>query len=89
MGLLDHLEELRVRLLRSVLVFFVAFLVCWGQAERIYLFLEQPIRPLLPEGTKLAFLGITDPADTVPVLIGLDACGFPPLQKNMAAQVPL
>lgn len=61
MGLLDHLEELRVRLLRSVIVLFVAFLACWPLADRIYDFLAQPIYRHLPEGTKLAFLGITDP----------------------------
>ncbi|MEM6793483.1 MAG: twin-arginine translocase subunit TatC [Acidobacteriota bacterium] len=61
MGLLDHLEELRVRLLRSVLVLFGAFLLCWPLKEHIYAFLAAPIHELLPEGTKLNFLGPTDP----------------------------
>lgn len=61
MGLLEHLEELRVRLLRAVVVLFVAFLVCWPLSKQIYQFLAQPIYAHLPEGSKLAFLGITDP----------------------------
>lgn len=61
MGLLDHLEELRQRLIRAVVALFVAFLVCWPLADRIYAFLARPIYAHLPEDTKLAFLGVSDP----------------------------
>ena len=61
MGLLDHLEELRQRLIRSVVALLLAFFVCWPFSDRIYDFLAQPIYAHLPEGTKLAFLGVTDP----------------------------
>lgn len=62
MGLLEHLEELRTRIIRSLVVLFVAFLACWTQATRIYEFLAQPIYKLLPEDEgKLVFLGVTDP----------------------------
>jgi sec-independent protein translocase protein TatC len=33
----------------------------WGFREPIFLFLARPIQPFLPEGRRLAFLGITDP----------------------------
>jgi sec-independent protein translocase protein TatC len=61
MSLLEHLEELRNRLLRSLLAVGVAFFVCWAFAGRIFTFLARPIYEYLPEGTRLAFLGVTDP----------------------------
>ena len=41
--LLDHLVELRSRLIKSLLAFFGAFLVCFYFAEPIYGFLVQPL----------------------------------------------
>ncbi|MEM7583128.1 MAG: twin-arginine translocase subunit TatC [Acidobacteriota bacterium] len=61
MGLLDHLEELRKRLVRALLGFVVTFVICYGFSKQIYAFLAIPIYEHLPEGTRLAFLGITDP----------------------------
>ncbi len=61
MGLLNHLDELRRRLVRGLAAFMVTFLVCFAFAEQIYAFLARPIYRFLPEGTKLVFLGITDP----------------------------
>lgn len=61
MSLMEHLEELRNRLVRSLAAFGVAFAVCWSFASPIYEFLAQPIYRYLPEGKKLVFLGITDP----------------------------
>lgn len=61
MGLLDHLEELRNRILHSVVAVFVAFLGCWIYSSEIFGFLAAPIYRFLPEGTKLTFLGVTDP----------------------------
>jgi sec-independent protein translocase protein TatC len=39
----------------------VAFVFCWLVVERIADFLAQPIYRALPEGTRLTFLGVTDP----------------------------
>ncbi|MFW6012506.1 MAG: twin-arginine translocase subunit TatC, partial [bacterium] len=61
MTLLDHLEELRKRLLYSLIAVLVALLGAWSFKEQIFLFLSRPIEPFLPEGRKLAFLGVTDP----------------------------
>jgi sec-independent protein translocase protein TatC len=60
MSLLDHLEELRKRLLQSVIVLAVAFLPCWYYHDQIFAFLQAPIQRVQP-GLKLAFLGLTDP----------------------------
>ena len=61
MSLLEHLEELRVRIVRSLIAVTVAFGFCWFFVERIAEFLAQPIYDALPEGTRLTFLGVTDP----------------------------
>lgn len=61
MSLLDHLAELRRRLLWSAAALGVAFALCWTVVGEIFELLARPVYPLLPEGTRLAFLGITDP----------------------------
>lgn len=61
MTLLDHLEELRRRIVYSLIAVVVALLVAWTFREPIYAFLFRPIQPFLPPGKKLAFLGVTDP----------------------------
>lgn len=60
MSLLEHLDELRKRILHSLVAVTVGFFVCWPFADRIYGFLERPIKELLPEGKKLVFTGVTD-----------------------------
>ena len=61
MGLLDHLDELRRRIVYTLVALVVACGVCWTFVEEIYAFLERPILPFLPEGTKLSYLGPADP----------------------------
>jgi sec-independent protein translocase protein TatC len=41
--LLDHLIELRTRLIRALIAFFAAFVVCFYFSEQIYSFLNQPL----------------------------------------------
>ena len=61
MSLLEHLDELRKRVLHSTVAVAVAFLICWPFADSIYGFLERPIKRLLPPDAKLVFTGVTDP----------------------------
>jgi sec-independent protein translocase protein TatC len=61
MTLIQHLEELRGRILRSLLALAVGFGVCFFFAKQIFRFLERPILRYLPEGKKLVFLQVTDP----------------------------
>lgn len=61
MTLLDHLEELRRRIVYSLGAMGVGILACWTFRDAIFFFLARPIQPFLPEGRKLAFLGVTDP----------------------------
>lgn len=61
MPLLEHLEELRRRILRSLLALAVGVGVCLNWAPDLLKFLAQPIYRFLPPGSKLAVLGVTDP----------------------------
>lgn len=66
MSLLEHLEDLRKRIVWSLLGLIVAFIPCYYFVEEIFAFLARPIdspevRKTFPEGVKLAFLGVTDP----------------------------
>lgn len=61
MTLLEHLEELRRRLARSIAAIFVGFLLCWYWAPPIFVWLSKPITQFLPPGEKLAFTGLVDP----------------------------
>jgi sec-independent protein translocase protein TatC len=44
MTFLEHLEELRQRLIRSLLAMLVGFLACWGFAQQIFHFVTEPMR---------------------------------------------
>jgi sec-independent protein translocase protein TatC len=44
MSFLDHLDELRRRLIRSALFIAVAFVICWVFSDKIYNFLQVPVR---------------------------------------------
>ena len=49
MSFLEHLDELRRRLIRSILFVFIAFVLCWFVSDYIYNFLAIPIRRALAE----------------------------------------
>ncbi len=61
MSLMEHLEELRKRIFRSVIGFAIAFGICWAFHRQIFAFLKAPIEPLLPGDQKLAFFSVTEP----------------------------
>jgi len=44
MSFLDHLDELRRRLVRSVLFVALAFMLCWNFSDKIYNFLAVPVQ---------------------------------------------
>jgi sec-independent protein translocase protein TatC len=52
MSFLEHLDELRTRLMRSVLFVFVAATFCWFVSDRIYRFLAVPIERALAEAQR-------------------------------------
>lgn len=61
MSLMQHLEELRKRIVRAGIAWLVAFMVCYSYAEEMYLLVSKPLREALPPGTKLVFLTATEP----------------------------
>ena len=61
MSFLDHLEELRKRLLVSMIAIAIGFLACWAFAETIFGYLQAPLTRFLPPGDKLAFTRLTAP----------------------------
>jgi sec-independent protein translocase protein TatC len=61
MSLLDHLEELRRRLVFSIIAITVGFLSCWYFSGPIFAWLARPVTQFLPAGDKLAFTGLVDP----------------------------
>ncbi|MFZ1700055.1 MAG: twin-arginine translocase subunit TatC [Pyrinomonadaceae bacterium] len=61
MSFLEHLDELRKRLVASVVILVVAFCVCFYFSDTIYNFLSVPIRQALSEASRrsLPITGIT------------------------------
>ena len=53
MTFLEHLDELRQRLLISLLAIVVAFVMCFTFAQQIFDFLMEPLRLALPPGGEL------------------------------------
>jgi sec-independent protein translocase protein TatC len=49
MSFLEHIDELRRRLIRSVLFIGVAFIFCWFSSDRIYNFLAVPVLAALSQ----------------------------------------
>src|SRR5712692_1163883 len=64
MGFLDHLEELRRRIIYSVIAVAVGFFACWGYREQIYAVMQKPIMDALRTNgmsEKLVYLNPTEP----------------------------
>ena len=75
MSFLDHLDELRKRLIRSALFIAAAFVICWIFSAQIYNFLQVPVlaamrearRAFVPEinGTPLVLSDLPDGTDVI------------------------
>src|SRR5258706_6622461 len=64
MGFLDHLEELRRRLVYSVAAVAAGSFACWGYRERIYAVMQKPIVDAIRShglSEKLVYLNPVDP----------------------------
>ena len=77
MSFLDHLEELRRRLIYSIIAVTVGFFACWNYHEFIFGFVQRPIVDALRHNgmsEKLVYLNPTEPFNLylkVAVLAGL------------------
>jgi len=64
MSFLEHLEELRKRIIWSIVAVAVGFFACWTYAERIYDIMQRPIMDALHRNglsEKLVYLNPTEP----------------------------
>ncbi len=64
MGFLEHLEELRRRIIYCIIAVSVGFFACWGYANRIYEIMQNPIMVALEHNgmsEKLVYLNPTEP----------------------------
>lgn len=52
MSFLEHLDEFRKRLVNSVIIIVIAFMLCWIVSGEIYNFLSVPIRQALSEANR-------------------------------------
>jgi sec-independent protein translocase protein TatC len=60
MGMMDHLNELRWRLMRCVIAVGIAFMLCWSFAEPLFGEIMRPLNAALPDHSKLIY---TAPAE--------------------------
>jgi len=61
MSILEHLEELRSRLIRCAIAVTLGFFAGWYFSQPIYDFLVAPVVTELPKGVKLAYTSLSDP----------------------------
>jgi len=60
MTLLEHIEELRVRLLWIVAGILVGVAACYSYSEKIIDIAIEPLKKALPAGSKIIFTGVTE-----------------------------
>jgi sec-independent protein translocase protein TatC len=61
MSVLEHLDELRSRLLRALVAYVVAFVACWSVSGPLLRFLLRPIDEHLRTGGEIVFIHLTEP----------------------------
>src|SRR5437763_2482153 len=60
MSFLEHLEELRSRLVRIALFVMLAFVVCWAFSDKIYNFLQVPVRAAMIQANRESRINLQD-----------------------------
>lgn len=61
MGLVEHLEELRRRLLRALLAWLAGFALCYHWAQELFVWFSAPVLQVLPPGSSMVFVQATEP----------------------------
>ncbi len=56
----EHLDELRRRIIYSIVIVLIGFLVSWAYSKKIYEFIAMPVLKFLKDG-KLAYTSLTEP----------------------------
>jgi len=60
MPFLDHLTELRKRLIVCIVAVAAGFVISYAFSEQIFQIIVSPVRQGLPEGSTLIFIGVTE-----------------------------
>jgi sec-independent protein translocase protein TatC len=61
MTFLEHIGELRKRIVFSMAAVLICFVGFWPFVDKLYHFLSLPVLKYLPEGQKLAYTSLTEP----------------------------
>ena len=70
MSFLEHLDELRTRLIRSIVFIFLAATLAWFVSDRIYSFLARPVQRALAEAQqrrRVTIVGLNGQVATLPL----------------------
>src|SRR3954465_2594337 len=70
MSFLEHLDELRTRLIRSMAFVLIAAFACWFVSGYIYNFLERPVNQALAEAQqqrRVPIAGLNGQVSTIPL----------------------
>ena len=57
----EHLEELRKRLIISIVSVFVGFVICWFFREPLFNVVQAPFLKYVSKGDRLSFISLTEP----------------------------
>ena len=60
MTLLDHLGELRKRLVRGFLAVVIGFFACYGFAQQLFYYLSLPLLKVMPADSKFIYTGVAE-----------------------------
>jgi sec-independent protein translocase protein TatC len=94
MSFLEHLDELRTRLIRCIVFVFLAAMLCWFVSDRIYNFLARPVQRALADARqhRIAAVGLNGQQVPVPLssLKPKDRVRFvfPEAKKLGSVQIP-
>lgn len=73
MTIWEHLEELRKRLIISIVSVFAGFIVCWFFREFLFDIVQAPFLQFVAKGDRLSFISLTEPFLVYMKLAGLAA----------------
>jgi sec-independent protein translocase protein TatC len=71
MSFLEHLEELRSRIIRSLVAVAIAFFLCFAFAQKIFEYMSEPVRAVLRELKLADTLYFTGPTHSFTLLLNL------------------
>jgi sec-independent protein translocase protein TatC len=60
MNFLDHLKELRQKLIYSIIFFILSFVICFYFSQTIFEFLAKPLTSILKDGNGLIYTALQE-----------------------------